>query len=122
MPDDYVTRDEFEKRMSEVMKLISDIEKSKRGKLFKPPTLEEAKEYAEQKKLIDFDVETWLLARETAGWIMRSGVKIKNWKMDMLKMNREGYYRVNKNGIGSDTKKYKTDVERRNEAAIDAKW
>lgn len=57
-----------------------DIEIKNMGAKAPPPTLDEIKQYTQEKNYKDFDCERFYNYYEESGWKRKGGVRIKNWK------------------------------------------
>ena len=97
---------------------IADLKKKKKRDVFTPPTLQECIDYAKEKNMKNLDVLEYWESRETTGWCLKNGAKIKSWIADINKMNRKGYYDYANTKTATGTHKPNTDTARRNAGAI----
>jgi predicted phage replisome organizer len=73
------------------IELEKEKEIEKKKKKFKPPTIEEIKEYLKEKDISNFDYNYFYTYFNDNKWIDSRGNKVKNWKQKLLTWHRNEY-------------------------------
>jgi hypothetical protein len=70
---------------------LADLTVLKRSRAFKPPTIEQVREYCKERKN-GIDAETFIAYYETRGWYLSKGVKMKSWKDAVITWEKNNRY------------------------------